>query len=1110
MCIEGPKYLQTFEKNIKANMKTNKGDGATDVSENILPQDEPSFRKSPRTRLSSLLEISTSSPVFQRSIASKLAMKKTRPIINKPVGNIQEDNIVSSPASPIIGRRRPTIAKRMAILEVKSFNNTSRNEESISLGPEKEIAETIKIAKEILVSSPLSVRKSTCNLMSPPLSEQKNYLNETQNNVKIKEPVKRKTRNNRPFLDKENILNPDEVDVPVKRMRRGKTVTEMTRQEPVSNLEKEGNVLDKRTTRGRKLNNSKENKVEEIANLVEKVTNQQKTVPKTRKGKKNYTEENKEVTKESSDNCDSRSKEDNTSNSKGIKGSHSKIKNMKNNKSEDLINTNFEPLHITPTPSAPRRGRRAAALEIKNTEKQTKIYSFLSVQPLDKSTVTSKRNTKNIQSTMNNGEKKTKAPNQDFNKSNCDDITHTPKRIEKTMRKITQSPRISGRNQNKQKLPIWATVANQSTKTASPGSRKSLRRSVGSGQKDVFEFSFDLENDENVKKKKKKNTKPRVRKAKPKSQLKSTLLVTDPSWQKPMPHSRTKNATPYTSIKNSLTSSATKSLSKKEALAAKIRAKKQTDESGTTSSQESQATSGYLSQASKQFTSQDSSYIKDKRAPEHYIGAKTPKQVRAIPDINFDDDDDGCDIQDNDLGGFETEEVVERLEYETTSSFRPPQSNLISESVLPTPDVSRFFSKFIGGSSTPMTEHVKSSNIFRDPEPPKTVVASTPMTKHVNSSSICCDPEPPKTVVASTPMTNHVKSSSIFHDPEPPKTVVEDLQQCFGFEDNEAQHNPLDLSPVRNSFAHPSIINCLEFTGMSVPEEDRQPSRFDYGSIYRGNRGNISSSMITHGRSIPSAPASKSRSIQKNVSKQKVESKKSPAPIGSIKKYIPTSRKSPSSNKKNKVSENTFPKDVEMDHQTENFGDKSVLFDEEPLEEAVINKPQHENGSKSQENTETKKFVPACEIPSPTKSFSEPARKIYDRHSLNESRHKFLLKYSGADVSNLGDNEDDEEPKKQKTSIKSKKVNNKGKKSNLKSGNEKASKKVPAKRACKNTRKVSFGSSGESSFDTSQEEEKKLKMKSKKDRQRDKSVEDWASDINSHFSEVEDIELVIG
>merc|ERR1712198_176062 len=97
------------------------------------------------------------------------------------------------------------------------------------------------------------MKSISANFMSPPLSERKNFQNETQiDNVQIKKPVKRKARNNQvnqSHLDKENIiLNPEEI--PVKRTRRAKAMIDYSISEPV--FVNEIADLVKRRTRGKK------------------------------------------------------------------------------------------------------------------------------------------------------------------------------------------------------------------------------------------------------------------------------------------------------------------------------------------------------------------------------------------------------------------------------------------------------------------------------------------------------------------------------------------------------------------------------------------------------------------------------------------------------------------------------------------------------------------------------------------------------------------------------------------------------------------------------------------------------------------------------------------
>ncbi|XP_063607790.1 serine/arginine repetitive matrix protein 2-like [Penaeus indicus] len=393
----------------------------------------------------------------------------------------------------------------------------------------------------------------------------------------------------------------------------------------------------------------------------------------------------------------------------------------------------------------------------------------------------------------------------------------------------------------------------------------------------------------------------------------------------------------------------------------------------------------------------------------------------------------------------DTEDVFEGFEGETASSF------------VPGPEGSLATMPMVSASTLP------------------TPAISKHMSKYLGGSS--------------TPRVENMVSLTI-NEPLPPKEVKEDIAVCFGFDDeSEVEESGLNLSPVQRTGQNSQlqITNMTDsFTSYCQPPNQSfvMPSRFSWSRLRPGAKSyssiNCSASMIAHGRSTSTMSVSQMSNVSQN-SRSRV-GKSSNRSKSVVKKPTETSISRP------KRQVNTKRKE---DNKQETVGNVSLLFEEEEgterqltLDEMLLNQaPQKEQLSSSgQENVRQLGN-------SPEKSFSKPARKSYDRGVLEEIRKKFIKEYGGGDTTTETEDEDTspEKPKRKK--------------------------KPQTKRAPKKSKKAAANSSqstNDSSFsDTFTSGKGKAVKKKKVNSVFERSMEEWASDLNSHFSEVEDCELVI-
>ncbi|XP_047495937.1 uncharacterized protein LOC125043733 [Penaeus chinensis] len=395
----------------------------------------------------------------------------------------------------------------------------------------------------------------------------------------------------------------------------------------------------------------------------------------------------------------------------------------------------------------------------------------------------------------------------------------------------------------------------------------------------------------------------------------------------------------------------------------------------------------------------------------------------------------------------DTEDVFEGFEGETASSF------------VPGPEGSLATMPMVSASTLP------------------TPAISKHMSKYIGGSS--------------TPRVENMVSLTI-NEPLPPKEVKEDIAVCFGFDDeSEVEESGLNLSPVQRSGQNSQlqITNMTDsFTSYCQPPNQSfvMPSRFSWSRLRPGAKSyssiNCSASMIAHGRSTSTMSVSQMSNVSQNSTRSRV-GKSSNRSKTVVKKPTETSISRP------KRQVNTKRKE---DNEEETVGNVSLLFEEEEgterqltLDEMLLNQvPQKEQLSSSgQENVRQLGN-------SPEKSFSKPARKSYDRGVLEEIRKKFVKEYRGGNITTETEDEDTspEKPKRKK-----------------KPQTKRAPKKI--KKAAANSSQSTNDSSFSDTFTSGKG--KAVKKKKKVNSVFERSLEEWASDLNSHFSEVEDCELVV-
>lgn len=407
-----------------------------------------------------------------------------------------------------------------------------------------------------------------------------------------------------------------------------------------------------------------------------------------------------------------------------------------------------------------------------------------------------------------------------------------------------------------------------------------------------------------------------------------------------------------------------------------------------------------------------------------------------------------------DFSGFELEcsdDVFHGFEGETRSSFVIPSKNINGNEVVP----------------------MTSASVLPTP------AISKHISKYIGGSS--------------TPRMENVTGAASSNKP---KTANDSIAECFGFnEDSEEEEFELNISPVQQSRQR----SALEVTGTSDVMDGELhpatlPSRFSWSSLRPGNRTRAStsrsSSMVAQGRSV---------SIMTDVS-QNSQTKITSFAVPTESKQHSMQRRGKMIHQKKATSQSKLQDTLDSEADPNDkiaAAEMSVLFDDEELiekhsEGKEPSKTSHANSMSSQipQNlTEASdKFT--------EKNFVKAPRRSYDRTSLLEARRKFIEMHGGyADTEDGSSNEEEEEAVQIKLRSKARKKPTKSTKATKATKPTKVNKKTkePAKAAEKGSKKTAASTS----------------ISKKKVDEYNATLEDWASRINSHFSEVDDSLLVM-
>ncbi|XP_071542304.1 LOW QUALITY PROTEIN: uncharacterized protein [Panulirus ornatus] len=316
-----------------------------------------------------------------------------------------------------------------------------------------------------------------------------------------------------------------------------------------------------------------------------------------------------------------------------------------------------------------------------------------------------------------------------------------------------------------------------------------------------------------------------------------------------------------------------------------------------------------------------------------------------------------------------------------------------------------------------------------------------------------------------------------------PRKVADDIATCFGFDDTETEDDELNLSPVRFS----GLQSRLEVTGASdIMEVDAQLTRFSWCSLKPGSQSYVSagctSSMLVHDRSKSSLSCSSSISQPRESTHRKTKQ-------GNIvdfhKKKVGDSHCEIERTKDKTMMTLAQPVTSKPQESDSEHTNTSLLFDEEEAIESQMKEDKEKQNELSQKEYFSGLSPPHL-IKSPEKSFSKLPKRSYDRILLEKTRRKFIRRCLRGNISTGTDSEDDAVSKKRKR----KKKHCRPKKDPKKKKETKLSK--------------STDSSSLSNISTT-----KRTKASKKDTAFETSFNEWVSDINSHFSEVDDCELVV-
>ncbi|XP_064091210.1 uncharacterized protein LOC135204895 [Macrobrachium nipponense] len=407
---------------------------------------------------------------------------------------------------------------------------------------------------------------------------------------------------------------------------------------------------------------------------------------------------------------------------------------------------------------------------------------------------------------------------------------------------------------------------------------------------------------------------------------------------------------------------------------------------------------------------------------------------------------------DNDVCERDEGSVFEMFEGETVSSFIPSQGMesltvpMVSVSGHPTPAIRKQIDKHLG-SSTPRVETLS------------------------------------------------------FSSPEQPVTVQDDIAQCFGFENDSSDHSSLNLSPVRQSGQQSQLhLTFNSEMTTSINHSNSQPYRFSWGVLRPGNHSyssSRSSSMVVHGRSTNASASLSSASVgsHQNVT-HPLQSGKHGTTTAKVKAQGRQKLALQRSLRGNPQVRGKAAIASSSSSSQDGNHNISALFDEEDEEDENVEScaPVNEVAPVQRSSADIRSYLSAnLRRVSPEKSATKRSRKSYDRKALLEAKKKFEKEYGGAATTEAETEEDvsvQKEPPKRKKKVTRKKV---AKKQKVASNDE-----------------TTEGSQiSEAAVAGKPRTKKHVGPKKKKENRLERSIQDWASSLNSHFSEIEDSELVV-
>ncbi|KAK4323844.1 hypothetical protein Pmani_005484 [Petrolisthes manimaculis] len=403
------------------------------------------------------------------------------------------------------------------------------------------------------------------------------------------------------------------------------------------------------------------------------------------------------------------------------------------------------------------------------------------------------------------------------------------------------------------------------------------------------------------------------------------------------------------------------------------------------------------------------------------------------------------------------ENIFEGFGGETVSSYVQPDENVFegfegetaSSFVQPKPQLAK--------SSMPMT------SITALPTP----ALSKHISKYIGGSS--------------TPRLDNPNTSQELSTIQAPVSVNEDIALCFGFEsESESELGELTLSPVRRS----GLQHSLEVTGTSDVDSHSttQVSRYCLGTVRQSNKNNVSVTRPVLGqKKLPMADVLTKSKLQKSLLERSVR-KRGTLEKENSKPNCYTGRT------RNKLHRTNIPIANITENTSCEEAETSVLFDDEEVLEHFTSSSIAQNSQCTQSFLSPAKGQatrrPVC--PSPEKTFVKAPRKSYNRAELQELRKTFIKACGGyATTETETETESDQEELPKKLPVKRAKVKAK----------------APSKKRKKVQSKISNNKDAAS-------KRVKHSKKTKEESLLEKSVNDWASSLNNHFSEVEETFLI--